>query len=213
MKFVIRKVPERDTSILESILPNAIVYNDVRHEGCLTSFIRVLEEVDDDAVYIVDDMILAKNFKERAQAVIAERPNDVIVFSNFAYIDKTKKEGYYPADMMSWLLCTYIPKRIAKPYVEFMKNGAKGMPKKWFVREADDATFGCFLQRQLSEVVYLTVPNLAGHSANTSVVNPTREARLTENFDYANAAVEYRNDKVYQRTMEFVNKEIYHEKR
>jgi len=35
MKYVIRKVPERDTSYLERLLPDADVYSDVLHVGAI----------------------------------------------------------------------------------------------------------------------------------------------------------------------------------
>ena len=78
MKYVIRKVPERNTEYLEKLLPEAVVVNDVNHNGAIWSFLKAIEVADDDAVYIQDDMLLCKDFKNRAESYIKKYPNNII---------------------------------------------------------------------------------------------------------------------------------------
>lgn len=126
MKFVIRKVPERDTSNLEAILPDALVYSDVEHKGALASFEGALRMARDDACYIQDDMILGRGFREKAEYYISLNPNDVIVFSNNTDLKtmNVSTQGYHLADKALWLLCTYIPNRIAIAYLSELDAGS-----------------------------------------------------------------------------------------
>ena len=74
MKYIIRKIPKRNTKYLERLLPDALVYNDVKHHGCIYSFLKAIETVDDDCVYIQDDMLLCKNFRNLADNYIKKYP-------------------------------------------------------------------------------------------------------------------------------------------
>lgn len=186
MKYVIRKVPERDTSYLERLLPNAEIYNDVDHIGALYSFLDVLKKTDDDALYIQDDMLLCKNFETKAQKIINERPNDVIVFSNFT-IDKSSKEvttqGYWSARKGGWLLCTYIPHEIAQGFLLWWSLGKyQKYDKRWITRQYDDAYFCRFLE-EIKKEVFVIIPNLAGHPKNHSVIDG-RPPKTTTNFNF-----------------------------
>ncbi len=190
MRFVIRKVPERNTDYLERLIPNAIVYNDIEHVGALFSFLSVLKYVNGDACYVQDDMILCKDFRKRAMEYINRMPHDVIVFSNFT-IDKTArdvvKEGFYDAMKGGWLLCTYIPKEIADGFLEWWREGEykkDGRFQKWIKNQYDDAFFCKYLQ-SVGKEVYVVVPNLAGHPKNKSVID-NRRPKVTTNFDFEN---------------------------
>ena len=191
MKWVIRKVPERDTEYLERNIPNSIVINDTEHVGAIKSFIMALKEANDDAVYVQDDMLLCKDFCTKALEYIDRLSNQVIVFANFTHdkLCKVFDEGYHSPRSACWLLCTYIPKRIAERFISFMENEAETcgfIPNKFFQNDFDDAIFSRFLEN-IGEYVYVTVPNLAGHPKNKSVINPNRPKRICPNFDYKNA--------------------------
>ena len=194
MKFVIRKVPERDTSYLERILPEAVVINDVNHNGAIWSFLKAIEIADDDAVYIQDDMLLCKNFKTRVEEYVRKYPDEVIVFSNAVIKnaksyggDVYKQENFYPASRgITLMLCSYIPKKIAKDFrTFFLKGGAERLPcwNKYKKMNADDLLFCRWYQKD----VLMTVPQLAGHLENKSVTVKSRPIRISPLFDYENA--------------------------
>lgn len=196
MKYVIRKVPERDTSYLEKLIPDAIVYNDVAHFGAIQSFIGAIKTVRDDAVYVQDDMILCKDFIRRTQEYIERYPNEVIVFSNFSHGVRTHvavKEGFYHPREGGWLLCTYIPRDIAIGFAQWWICGRwqRTVPSvrshRWIKRQYDDIFFRQYLIEQ-GKSVYVVVPNLAGHPKNESVIDD-RPPKITTNFDFDNAEV------------------------
>lgn len=194
MKYCIRKVPERNTEYLEKLLPEAVVVNDVNHNGAIWSFLKAIEVVDDDAVYIQDDMLLCKDFKKRAEKYIRQHPDDVIVFSN-AVIKNAKanggdvyeQEGFYPSSRgITLMLCSYIPKDVAQRFRQFyMCGGAEQLPswEKYKRMNADDLLFCKWYQKD----VLMTVPQLAGHMENKSVTVKSRPIRISPLFDYENA--------------------------
>lgn len=187
MKYVIRKVPERDTAYLERLIPGAMVYNDVEHRGAVESFVGAIKLANDDALYVQDDMLLCEDFCARAESLIARHSDTVIVFSTTSRINKA---GIYPASKGSFLLCTYIPKTIGKSFVEWYERKeyeALRLPWSYYYDQLDDSFFCCFLT-QTRKSVYIVIPNLAGHPKNTSVINPRRPTRTCPYFDYERAA-------------------------
>ena len=197
MKYIIRKVPERNTRYLERLLPDAVVVNDVNHNGCIWSFLKAIETDDDDAVYIQDDILLCKDFRKKAEEYISKYPSDVIVFcfpvqknnKNASWFCQVKKEGFYSAKDGCYLLCTYIPKKIACLFYDFCISGeceTIGAYKKYIKMQADDLMFNRFLEKKDFNNVFVTIPNLAGHEENVSVTVKSRPKRISPMFDYEN---------------------------
>lgn len=190
MKFVIRKVSERDTTYLERCLPNALIVNDTERRGALWSFREALRRTDDDAVYIQDDMILCRDFVNVSVQAVDKYPLNVIVFANCIQSSQPKsaafESGFYSPWRAGWLLCTYIPHRIARRFIEDNDSGRWKPRANCLKYDFDDLDFNDWLH-DIGEDVYLTVPNLAGHPANKSTINEKRSTRLCWNFDYENA--------------------------
>ena len=109
MKWIIRKVPERDTSYLERLIPEAEVFCDTEHKGCRWSFEQAILMANDDAVYVQDDMILCKGFKAKAEEIIKRYPSHCIVFASTHYnkdSEKVDKAGFWLPEEGGWLMCT-----------------------------------------------------------------------------------------------------------
>lgn len=194
MKYVIRKVPERDTSYLERLLHDADVYSDVLHVGAIQSFIGAIKKTRDNAVYVQDDMILCKDFVRRTQEYIDRYPNEVIVFSNFSHGARTcvaVKEGFYHPREGGWLLCTYVPWDIGIGFAQWWICGRwqRTVPgnrsQRWIKKQYDDIFFRQYLM-EIGKSVFVVVPNLAGHPINKSVIDD-RPSKITTNFDFEDA--------------------------
>ena len=210
MKYIIRKVPERNTAYLERLIPNHLIFNDVNHNGCIWSFLKAIELADDDAIYVQDDVLLCKDFVAKSKKVVAQYPYKVIVFSTpflksaFIKGEKTAggdsiidKEGFYLARDACWLLCTYIPKKIAQDFYNFyISDEVKtlGSYNKYMKMQADDLMFRRFLERYGYDEVFVTVPNLVGHEENKSVTIASRPKRICPMFDYDNAEKKQENE-------------------
>lgn len=196
MKIVIRKVPERDTSKLECAIGNAIVFNDTNHNGCLWSFTKALEIANDSAIYIQDDMILCRDFVERASEIIGRLPEFVIVFSYPCKASEKERENLYCGFREPFkgggLLCTYIPNRIREKYLLDKKTGAWKTSDYVARHQLDDVDFGSWLAKH-GECIYYVVPNLAGHSYGESVINKNKpKNRLCADFDYNDTEIQWR---------------------
>ena len=193
MKYIIRKVPERDTTYLERLIPGAMVYNDVEHHGAVDSFVEAIKMANDDEVYVQDDMLLSENFCMRVEKYISSYPDTVISFSNTAHDKRFTRiihRGRYPARLAAQLLCTYIPEKIGKAFVKWYElkgyEAIRGY-KRYFELQLDDGLFSWFCQSSDIDV-FVAVPNLAGHPKNKSVIDSNRPTRICINFDYARAA-------------------------
>ena len=192
MKYVIRKVPERNTEYLEKLLPEAVVVNDVNHNGAIWSFLKAIEVADDDAVYIQDDMLLCKDFKNRAESYIKKYPNNIISFSTLTEKKNQKnpigEEGFYTAKEGCWLLAIYIPKVIAKAFkMFFIAEQYKKIPQyeRYIKSQFDDIFFCRWVDMFAKEKVFVTNPSLCGHNElQKSVINPARPKRISPMFDY-----------------------------
>lgn len=196
MKYIIRKVPERNTKYLERLLPEAEIVNDVNHNGCVWSFLKAIEVANDDAIYIQDDMLLCKDFKKKAEEYVKKYPSSVIIFSSHIIKNAKKyaetiyrEEKFYTGkEGGTWLLCTYIPKKIGMEFFDFIVSEEckkLGSWKKYEKMQADDLLFCKFLDLR-SYKAFVVVPQLAGHEENKSVVLASRPKRISPLFDYKN---------------------------
>lgn len=185
MRYVIRKVPERNTAYLERLLPDALVLNDENHNGCLWSFHKAIKVADDDAVYVQDDMILCRQFDEKVRGYTEQHRNDVVVFAN--HTKTIRQDGYYSPRDGLWLMCTYIPKQIAVAYLRQVVNGEYNIKKRYRTQQLDDWSFQDWL-RENGIYPFVVYPCLAGHPSNVSAIDPRRgKNRTTKGFDYDNA--------------------------
>lgn len=195
MKYCIRKVPEQNTEYLEKLLPEAIIVNDVNHNGAIWSFLKAIETADDDCIYIQDDILLCKDFKSRAETYVKQYPDEVIVFSTLCEksnkTDSIQKEGFYTAREGGWLLATYIPKDIAKTFKAFfLAEQFKKIPQweRYIKSDFDDIFFCRYLDSFTSCKVFVTNPSLCGHNDIVkSVINASRPKRISPMFDYEGA--------------------------
>jgi hypothetical protein len=189
MKYVIRKVPERNTEYLEKLLPEAVVVNDVNHNGAIWSFLKAIEVADDDAIYIQDDMLLCKDFKKRAEAYVEKYPDEVISFSSQKSVTfNVESEGFSNKSPL-WDMCIYIPKKIAQAYRTF--HLAEGYKKfyRWEIfleKSATDTLLERYVYQVLKKSVFNVCPSLAGHKPLESVAVKGRKPRLSPLFDYEN---------------------------
>jgi len=196
MKYIVRKVPERDVTYFEYLIPEAIFYNDALHEGPIKSFVGAMKLAQDDAVYIQDDMLLCRDFKARCDAVCKAHKDEVVQLANNTFRNvKTRVlvGGHYPADKVPWCLCIYIPWRLASAFVDWYESGRIKPTKFETNGYSDDLLFSRFMKK-MKEDEYLVVPNLAGHPMNKSIVGKLTgrdvrdgQIRISMNFEYDKA--------------------------
>lgn len=166
------------------------MYNDTNNEGALTSFHKALALADDDAIYIQDDLVLCKNFTDRTMEYVRLHPKHIIVFSSCFDSNNAVKNEFARLKNVS-LLCAYIPKYIANIYLKAINSGEWRITEREKKLQFDDLNFSKFLWESGFDV-FVAFPSLAGHLPGKSVIKKSRPIRLSANFDYNDAAWDWR---------------------
>ena len=188
MRYVIRKVPERDTSYLEALLPDAEIYNDHDYVKPLLSFIEALRMRAGSAIYFQDDVVLCTGFLEKSAKEIEQRVNDVILFSEIYFAGRaTIASGYCDPIKNNWMYAIYIPEWVRDATLRIWDN-SELIPTKWEIKNGSDDTWFGRVMQYIGIQPYMIVPNLAGHTKAESVANKKwdKEYRLSPTFDYEN---------------------------
>lgn len=112
IKYFIRTTGERilDESISRELGEDYTLLIDTEHNSARAFFKQLLEINDYDAVLMEDDIILCKDFKNRIEEVIKERPSEVInFFTNPCGYFRPKHEYFFCYNQ-----CTFYPKGFSK---------------------------------------------------------------------------------------------------
>lgn len=124
-------------------------------------------------VHLEDDAILCKGFKEKAEGIIAQAPNDVIkLFSR-----PRDKEGGPTGDCM-WHQCVYFPEW-------FLRGTVRHFEEVWWKSELgktkpDFTAFDCLTSSYMSSIGYkgwVCVPSLVQHADGPSSLSPRARIR------------------------------------
>jgi hypothetical protein len=127
---------------------------------------------DDPAIQLEDDIVLTRNFREKAQAVIDSKPASVISFFSMRKDDLTIGSRWDRNFLM--LQCTYLPATYARLLREFRVT--------WVRTDAGPHIGGCdtmirnFLQSR-REKYWISVPSLVEHRVVKSRINPIRSSK------------------------------------
>lgn len=149
----------------------------------IKSFIDQLKYIsDEDAVFLEDDVILCKNFKDRVEEVIKQYPNCIINFFDDPYryyLTETR-----PGIRFRQNQCTYYPKGIARQVAEKMEEIWPKYPKE---KQYDFLQSYAMDELGMSYVSYR--PCLVQHKHMESIINPNLGLRSTLYFiDYIEEA-------------------------
>ena len=166
------------------------MYCDTLHEGALRSFLAAMRMANDNAIYIQDDLVVCKDFAQKARKYVDMCPKHVIVFSSCFDSNNAVKNEFARLKNVS-LLCTYIPKYIADIYLKAINSGEWKITEREKKLQFDDLNFSKFLWESGFDV-FVAFPSLAGHLPGKSVIKKSRPIRLSANFDYNNTAWEWR---------------------
>jgi hypothetical protein len=146
---------------------------------------------DDPVIRLQDDIILTKNFLAKAEAVIAEHPDDVIQFFSMRKDDLTFGSRWCPGSTYLMNQCFYLPAGVSRQLIDFYWSPTWARYYETHPT-ADDSMMATMFQSQRRKY-FLHVPSLVDHQKTRSVVNPRRSSSrqsLTfidpeyENFPY-----------------------------
>ena len=178
MKILIHAVPQRMWYVQNFMIPQLReqgyegekIFLDDQNLGNLEACLRSFEQLPDEGGtwHLQDDLLLAKDFVKRAGAWKGHVANG---FCCIPFFDSpwTPGEVYMP-DLWHSFQCIYIPNRLAKEFVPWVRSGqwiespCNELPVLKRARKGDDTFFREFLLcRHPGETAYNFKPNLVEH--------------------------------------------------
>lgn len=197
MKYLIRKVPERNVDyIIKGLLQDGVskddimVFEDVNHEGCIWSFTEACRLCTDNTCFLQDDIILCKHFTKRLANVVNVYGNMVINLFRLSdlrgknYNAKSKYGVRYLWEEFWYSFPgVYIPITVIRQYVDWYdkKFTGRGWQKFYTESDWDDGLFYGFLHKE-GLPVYNLFPNLIQHKVGKSASGRKIRDRQTEIF-------------------------------
>lgn len=170
LRFIMRTVPEWDTSEYKKIIPNLELCVDYRKNAYL-NFCAALELAGNDpCIHLEDDIILCDYFITLAKSEILKRPNEVIQFFSMRKKDDVLIGSRYIAgSRFISNLCFYLPEGLGLEILEFSKTwiGLQEHPTGYDLMMAD------YLKSKKLKY-WNVVPNLVDHKHCVSRINPHR---------------------------------------
>ncbi len=153
---------------LRNALPGLIEING----GLATqTYIASLKELGSDpGVILEDDCIIPDNFKDRIEAEIAKRPEDVINFFSRRSADLTIGERYISGGAYSYNVCTYFPKDMAIDLAKEIEDKYRDL-----LLDGSDTDIGFQEYMKARKIRYWqVVPNLVDHAKGPSTIDTRR---------------------------------------
>ena len=150
-----------------------------RYRNCQETFIRANEAAGDDAViHMEDDVILTVQFREKIEAAIAERPNDVIQFFSRQAADLAKGSRYIYKFIMGQ--CYYLPPGMSRKVAEFAKTWPHWEKHPGGIDYMIDD-----LRKQEKFRIWCHVPSLVQHRISPSLLSTRAMKRQSQSFQDA----------------------------
>ena len=143
---------------------------------------QVVADGDGEFVIMQDDIQLTKDWREKAEAIIAEHPGQIVQFFSMESSDKAKELGSRerPADTFISNLCVRFPAGYASQLLEYSFQFVEDYPK---FKTADDFVVRYWLKKR-REAYWLHYPNLVQHEGWVSSINAKRPRwRKSHHFD------------------------------
>lgn len=169
--FILTAVKDRMPNViyLQKHIPNLVVVWD-EHRNAMETFRRAWRQYQDvPTIRIQDDIILCKNFVNKAKAIVAERPNDFIQF--FSRSAKDEELGSRYKSGGSWMMnqCYYLPANSAARLTVFADAWGKYDKHP----NGDDQLMAEWLQSEKARY-WVQVPSLVNHLVTVSMIDKRR---------------------------------------
>lgn len=144
-----------------------------QHHSVQETFLRTLDTAGDDPVVIVqDDVVLAGQWREKVEAVIAEHPDAVCQFFSLRKADLEKGARWEPGRAYLMNQCFYLPATYARQLHAFAQTWWEANPG----HTGDDTCISEWL-RSRQEAYWHHVPSLVQHRDLSSVIGAGRSTR------------------------------------
>jgi len=172
MRIIIRAVEERGEFIdyLRKHLPEAEWCFDEKRDAMHTFIKGMRMAGNDPCIHMEEDIILTKNFTQKALAVITQKPFNLIQFFSMRKKDLTEGSRWDNKFMMNQ--CHYNPPRYSNLIADFWE--------RWPKRIADPTGYDLMMQeflRERKEKYWIHTPSLVDHRVAKSMIDPRRSSK------------------------------------
>jgi hypothetical protein len=141
-----------------------------KHRDAMDTFLRATAQAGDDPVIrLEDDICLTKNWRDKIEAAIAERPNDVIQFFSRSKYDPIRGSRYKAGNTFAYNVCNYIPAGMSPKFIEHLNV--------WEDKEKHPTGYDLLMGDYLSKNhinYWLQVPSLVNHAVTISQIDRRR---------------------------------------
>lgn len=181
MRYILRTCKGRESYVdyIKQRIPNIEICFDDRG-GAMGNFVKSLEMSGDDAVVnIEDDIIITKNFKEKAISIINKKPKSVIQFFSMREADKTIGSRWDYGGSYLMAQCTYFPPKISK--------GLLSYSSKYDLIEHKSHPLDSMVADYLKitkQKYWIHCPSLVDHRVGVSMIDPRRAKTNRQSFTF-----------------------------
>ena len=174
MRYIVTAIQERAENVeyLKTHIPNLEVVWDVKQDA-MDTFLRGCKAGFGSAVVrLEDDILLTKNFTEKAEKFISLIPSHVIQFFSRSKDDLTIGTRLKPGGTFSMNQCYYLPMGVAEDLVRFYDSA------EWQARKSEHPyaydTMMAHMFRLQKRPYVLCVPSLVEHAQILSRIDKRR---------------------------------------
>jgi GR25 family glycosyltransferase involved in LPS biosynthesis len=157
---------------LQSHIPNLEVVWDTTHNAMDTFLTACLATGNDPVIRLEDDICLTKNFVQKIEKVIAERPNEVIHFFSRSKDDLLIGSRYKSGGSFSMNQCVYYPYGLAPKLAAFYSDWER---KKEHPTGYDLLMADYFRKEKMKYWVH--IPSLVEHAEVVSEIDHRRSSK------------------------------------
>lgn len=181
MKYIIMTCEGRQWMVDELLksVPNALISFDTFidsgiNDTAYQNFLQALQMIaEGPAVLMEDDIELVDGFQDKIEAVIKDKPNDLIQFFSMRKKDLTEGSRYDYGRNFLMNQCVYYPKGMASELLEYAKEfntirQEKGSP--------NDTCVSYFLKDKKLKY-WISIPNLVNHRVGKSAIDSRRSSK------------------------------------
>ena len=172
LRIIIKAVEERGEFVdyLKKHLPNAEWCYDEKKDA-MDTFLRAMKMAGDDpCIHMEDDIILTKDFMNKAIKVITQKPFNLIQFFSMRKADLTIGSRWDRTFMMNQ--CHYNPQTYSRKIYEFYEI--------WEGKKEHPYGYDTMMQEWLKlrkEKYWISVPSLVEHRVAKSMIDSRRSSK------------------------------------
>tara|TARA_R100001163_G_C5000330_1_gene149695 strand:+ start:214 stop:765 length:552 start_codon:yes stop_codon:yes gene_type:complete len=172
MRIIIRAVEERGHFIdyLKKHLPQAEWCFDEKRDAMHTFLKGMRMANDDPCIHMEEDIVLTKNFLQKATKVISQKPFHLIQFFSMRKDDIRVGSRFDTKFMMNQ--CHYNPPTYSRKIADFWEI--------WDKKIDDPVGYDLMMQdflKSRKEKYWISVPSLVDHRVAKSIIDPRRSSK------------------------------------